>query len=259
MCQLRREGRDWNISPTFNFLHGRPVSRNSIKMTTSEAASEADSAMSQVNTFFHIRFKSFFGKNRECIPILFFIQLKGHKNCIGQQVNTLRTSFKKGFPWKLQFCFPKVTWWTTPVSLLLWWWSAVFLCSSVATCRFERWQQWSFQRCLPNDKKFYKMCTYEPMILWWQKDGITPVVVDETVFSQLVTGCFFPGWGKWRRGVKQGAARIRRKKQVSCKKNSSRIRRRKKNTGELQATNPITSEKIKVGQIDWCVLNSKLK
>ena len=88
----------FSISPTFNFLHGRPVSRNSIKMTTSEAASEADSAMSQVNTFFHIRFKSFFGKNRECIPILFFIQLKGHKNCIGQQVNTLRTSFKKGFP-----------------------------------------------------------------------------------------------------------------------------------------------------------------
>ena len=49
----------FSISPTFNFLHGRPVSRNSIKMTTSEAASEADSAMSQVNTFFHIRPKCF--------------------------------------------------------------------------------------------------------------------------------------------------------------------------------------------------------
>ena len=71
----------------------------------------------------------------------------------------------------------------------------------------KRWQcddsKYFCQQCLPDDK----------MILWWQCNGRTPVVVVEMLFSS-VTGCF-SGWGKWWRRVKQGAAGIKTKTQVS--------------------------------------------
>ena len=106
-------------------------------------------------------------------------------------------------------------------TILFWWFARDLLLSLsciVTTCsshckQCEAVTKWSFQRCLPNDKRFHKMCNCR----WYCcDDNTTPKCCFS---SSLVTTQCFSGWWKWGRGVKQGATRIKQKHRYFSKPN----------------------------------------